>query len=38
MKVDNICNTIENILSEAKKTGEPEGVIATCFAEKLIYG
>ena len=37
-KVDNIYNTIENILSESKKTGEPEGVIATRFAEKLIYG
>ena len=37
-KVDNIYNTIENILTESKKTGEPEGVIATRFAEKLIYG
>ena len=37
-KVDNIYNTIEHILSESKKTGEPEGVIATRFAESLIYG
>ena len=37
-KVDNIYNTIEQILTESKKTGEPEGVIATRFAEKLIYG
>jgi len=36
-KVDNIYNTIEHILSESKKTGEPEGVIATCFAESIIY-
>ena len=38
VKVDNIYNTIEEILTESKKTGEPEGVIATRFAEKLIYG
>ena len=37
-KVDNIYNTIERILSESKQTGEPEGVIATRFAESLIYG
>ena len=37
-KVDNIYNSIEHILSESKKTGEPEGVIATRFAESLIYG
>ena len=36
-KVDNIYNTIEHILSESKKTGEPEGVIATRYAESLIY-
>ena len=36
-KVDNIYNSIEHILSESKKTGEPEGVIATRFAESLIY-
>ena len=36
-KVDNIYNTIEHILTESKKTGEPEGVIATRFAESLIY-
>ena len=37
-KVDNIYNTIEQILTESKATGEPEGVIATRFAESLIYG
>ena len=37
-KVDNIYNTIEHILSESKKTGEPEGVIATRYAESIIYG
>ena len=36
-KVDNIYNTIEHILTESKKTGEPEGVIATRFAESIIY-
>ena len=36
-KVDNIYNTIEHILSESKKTGEPEGIIATRFAESIIY-
>ena len=36
-KVDNIYNTIEHILSESKKTGEPEGIIATRYAESLIY-
>ena len=38
VKVNNIYNTIEQILTESKQTGEPEGVIATRFAEKLIYG
>ena len=38
VKVDNIYNSIERILSESKKTGEPEGVIATRYAESLIYG
>jgi len=38
VKVDNIYNTIEHILTESKKTGEPEGVIATRYAESLIYG
>ncbi len=37
-KVDNIYNSIEHILSESKKTGEPEGIIATRYAESLIYG
>ena len=37
-KVDNIYNSIERILSESKITGEPEGVIATRYAESLIYG
>ncbi len=37
VKVDNIYNTIEHILSESKKTGEPEGAIATRYAESLIY-
>ena len=36
-KVDNIYNTVERILSESKATGEPEGVIATRYAESLIY-
>ena len=36
-KVDNIYNTIEHILTESKKTGEPEGIIATRFAESIIY-
>ncbi len=36
-KVDNIYNSIEHILSESKKTGEPEGIIATRYAESLIY-
>jgi len=36
-KVDNIYNSIEHILSESKKTGEPEGVIATRYAESIIY-
>ena len=37
VKVDNIYNSIEHILTESKKTGEPEGVIATRYAESLIY-
>ena len=37
-KVDNIYNSIEHILSESKKTGEPEGVSATRYAESIIYG
>ena len=36
-KVDNIYNSIEHILNESKATGEPEGVIATRYAESLIY-
>ena len=36
-KVDNIYNSIEHILTESKSTGEPEGVIATRFAESIIY-
>ena len=36
-KVDNIYNSIEHILTESKRTGEPEGVIATRYAESLIY-
>ena len=36
-KVDNIYNSIEHILTESKATGEPEGVIATRYAESLIY-
>ena len=38
VKVDNIYNSIEHILTESKKTGEPEGVIATRYAESLVYG
>ena len=37
-KVDNIYNSIEHILTESKATGEPEGVIATKYAESIIYG
>ena len=37
-KVDNIYNSVERILSESKQTGEPEGIIATRYAESLIYG
>ena len=37
-KVDNIYNTIEHILTESKETGVPEGIIATNYAESLIYG
>ena len=37
VKVDNIYNSIEHILSESKATGEPEGVIATRYAESIIY-
>ena len=36
-KVDKIYDSIERILSESKQTGEPEGVIATRYAESLIY-
>ncbi len=36
-KVDNIYYSIERILSESKATGEPEGIIATRYAESLIY-
>ena len=36
-KVDNIYNSIEHILTESKATGEPEGTIATRFAESIIY-
>ena len=36
-KVDNIYNSIEHILTESKSTGEPEGIIATRYAESLIY-
>jgi leucine dehydrogenase len=36
-KVDNIYNSIEHILTESKATGEPEGVIATKYAESIIY-
>ena len=36
-KVDNIYNSIEHILSESNQTGEPEGVIATRYADSLIY-
>ena len=37
VKVDGIYDSIEHILSESKKTGEPEGVIATRYAESIIY-
>ena len=37
-KVDNIYNSIEQILTESKSTGVPEGVIATNLAESIIYG
>jgi len=37
-KVDNIYNSIEHILTESKRTGEPEGVIATNWAESIING
>ena len=37
-KVDNIYNSIEHILPESKKTGEPEGIIATRWAESIVYG
>ena len=37
-KVDKIYDSIEHILSESKVTGEPEGVIATRYAESIIYG
>ena len=35
-KVDNIYNSIEHILTESKRTGKPEGVIATEWAESII--
>ncbi len=35
-KVDNIYNTIGNILEESRSTGVPEGVIATNYAENII--
>ena len=35
-KVNNIYNTVEHILTESQKTGEPEGVIAERFAEECI--
>ena len=37
-KVDNIYNTVEQILLESKATGEPEGVIANRLGEAIIYG
>ena len=37
-KVYNIYNTVERILTESQKTGEPEGVIAERFAEECIWG
>ncbi len=37
VKVDNIYNSVEHILNESKQTGEPEGIIATRYAESLIY-
>ena len=37
-KVDNIYNSIEHILTESKRTGEPEGIIATRWAESIVYG
>ena len=37
-KVNNIYNTVERILTESQKTGEPEGVIAERFAEECIWG
>ena len=37
VKVDNIYNSIEHILTESKSNGKPEGVIATEYAESLIY-
>ena len=37
-KVDNIYNSIEQILTESKSTGVPEGIIATNLAESIIYG
>ena len=37
-KVYNIYNTVEHILLTSKETGKPEGVIATEYAESLIYG
>ena len=37
-KVDNIYNTVEQILLESKATGEPEGIIANRLGEAIIYG
>ena len=37
VKVDGIYDSIVHILEESKKTGKPEGVIATEYAESLIY-
>ena len=37
-KVDNIYNSIEHILTESKRSGEPEGIIATRWAESIVYG
>ena len=37
-KVNNIYNTIEQILRQSDETGKPEGILATEFAEARIYG
>ena len=36
-KVYNIYNTVEHIMQTSKETGKPEGVIATEYAESIIY-